>query len=87
MTRFLFVVLIGILVLISPTAICTQESDAEEPPPDRWSIIHAGTLLDIPGEAPKEQHSVIIKNDRIDRVVHGYQTAMSSTSPAPTSSI
>jgi imidazolonepropionase-like amidohydrolase len=74
MDRFLFI-LIGTLVLISPPPICAQEADAEEPPPDHWSIIHAGTLLGIPGEAPNERQSIVIKNDRVDRVVAGYSTA------------
>lgn len=42
---------------------------------DRWTIVHAGTLLDVPGQPPREQQSLVIKNDRIDRLVAGYATA------------
>lgn len=42
---------------------------------DRWTIVHAGTLLDVPGQPPRERQSLVIKNDRIDRLVAGYATA------------
>ena len=38
-------------------------------------IVHAGTLLAVPGEAPLSQQSVVIRGDRIVRVAQGYLTA------------
>jgi len=45
--------------------------------PDRWTIVHAGALLPVPGEPLLEQQSVVIKNDRVDRVEAGYVSAQS----------
>ena len=39
------------------------------------TIIHAGTLLAVPGEAPARNQSVIIENDRIVRVDDGFTPA------------
>lgn len=41
-------------------------------PPDRYLLIHAGTLLAVPGKPPKGPMTVVVRNDRIDRVVPGY---------------
>lgn len=35
-------------------------------------LIHAGTLLAIPGEAPESQKSIIVRNSRIASIVDGY---------------
>lgn len=39
---------------------------------DDWKVIHAGTLLAVAGEGVKTEQSIVIKNDRIDRVEDGY---------------
>lgn len=49
-------------------------SDETEILPDAWTIIHAGTLIAEPGETPKKRQTVVIRNDRIDRVVSGYKS-------------
>ena len=43
---------------------------------DKWTVIHAGTLLAVPGDGTKAEHSVIIKNDRIERIESGYSTSI-----------
>ncbi len=35
-------------------------------------LIHAGTLLAIPGEAPESQKSIVVRNNRIVSIVDGY---------------
>ena len=42
---------------------------------DRITIVHGGTLLQVPGQPPQERRSIVILNDRIDRVMSGYVTA------------
>ncbi|GAB5499762.1 MAG: amidohydrolase family protein [Pseudohongiellaceae bacterium] len=37
-------------------------------------IVHAGTLLAVPGEAPENQKSIVIRSDRIDQILDGYVT-------------
>lgn len=39
---------------------------------DDITVIHAGWLLAVPGEAPVEDHSIIIAGDRIDRIEAGF---------------
>lgn len=39
---------------------------------DQTTIIHAGTLLAVPGDAPKGQQSIIIEGNRITRVEDGF---------------
>ena len=40
----------------------------------RWHVIHAGTLLSSPGEPPLRNQTLIINDDRIDRIVSGFVT-------------
>ena len=42
---------------------------------DRYVLIHAGTLLALPGEKPAQQMTVVIKNDRIEAVEAGFLAA------------
>lgn len=39
---------------------------------DNVTIIHAGWLLAVPGEAPTENQSIVIIDERIDRIEDGY---------------
>jgi len=54
--------------------VATASSDETEVEPDRWTIIHAGTLIAEPGTSPKTRRTIVVKNDRIDRVLSGYKT-------------
>jgi imidazolonepropionase-like amidohydrolase len=56
---------------IGPAFAQTAEAP-KAPPPDQWTIIQAGTLIASPGEAPRKQQSVIVKNNRIERIASGY---------------
>lgn len=54
-----------VFIIISQTAILAQKT----------TIIHAGTLLDVPGTSPKTKQSIVIKNNIITNVIGGYVTA------------
>jgi imidazolonepropionase-like amidohydrolase len=41
---------------------------------DDIKIVHAGTLLAVPGEAPVNRQSIVIRSGRIDQIVDGYVT-------------
>jgi imidazolonepropionase-like amidohydrolase len=41
-------------------------------PAERWTLIHAGQLLDRPGRAPRSQATIVIRNDRIESILDGY---------------
>lgn len=44
---------------------------------EHTTIVHAGTLLAIPGDAPNNKQSIIIEGNRITRVVNGFVPAAS----------
>lgn len=43
--------------------------------PDRYVLVHAGTLLAVPGKPPEREMTVLVKNDRIAGVSKGYLDA------------
>ena len=45
--------------------------------PDRWQLVQAGTLLAVPGSSAVERQTLVIKNDRLDRIVSGFPSAES----------
>jgi imidazolonepropionase-like amidohydrolase len=40
-----------------------------------WTVVHAGRLLDVPGEAPRGRSSVIIRDGRVERIEAGFVDA------------
>ena len=68
--------LAGLAALI-PAMVMAQEGpgDGEKVKPDAWTIIHAGTLIARPGETPKQEQSIVVRNNRIDGVYEGYVSA------------
>lgn len=45
------------------------EHDASK---DTWVVVHAGTLLAVPGEQPVREKTIVIKNGVIESVLDGY---------------
>lgn len=41
-------------------------------PPDRYTLIRCGALLDRPGQPARANATIVVKNDRIDRVFDGW---------------
>jgi hypothetical protein len=52
-----------------------QVEEVTEENRDHWQILHAGTLLAVPGEQPMGNATLVIKNDRIDQLLEGFQSA------------
>ncbi|MBL8644165.1 MAG: amidohydrolase family protein, partial [Rhodospirillaceae bacterium] len=77
---------IAALVGLTSTA-WAQGRPGQDAPPDRYTIIHAGTLLAVPGEPAQKEMTVVVKNDRVDRTVTGYATAASLSLPETTTVI
>ena len=50
-------------------------------PTDRYLLIHAGTLLAVPGTNPQRQMTVVVKNDRIAAIEKGYLTEAAGAVP------
>lgn len=51
------------------------------PAPDNYLLIHAGTLLAVPGKSPVQQVTVVVKNDRIAAIEKGYLAAPADATP------
>lgn len=62
--------LIKYVFLVVGVSFGTAGADAA----DHWKVVHAGTLLAVPGNGAKSEQSIIIKNDKIERIEAGYQT-------------
>ena len=55
------------LAMVMPSLSNAQNDDA-----DTWVIVHAGTLLSVPGEKPEKEKTIVIKNGVIASVLDGY---------------
>ncbi|MDX2142445.1 MAG: amidohydrolase family protein [Rhodospirillaceae bacterium] len=60
-----------ISALTFSTALAQGRPGGSSAPPDRYTMIYAGTLLAVPGQPAQKQMSIVIKNDRIDRIAQG----------------
>lgn len=71
--------------LAACAAICTPASAHEESPAapaaaapvaaparDKVKLIQAGWLLGVPGQQPQRERTVVVRNDRIERIDSGY---------------
>ena len=67
MMRFL-----TILVLTLLTYQSSASTASESEPADHWTVIHAGTLLAVPGEKPLREQSIIVHNGQIDSIANGF---------------
>lgn len=66
---------LGALLACASIATSAQEPVAEpagqaQPP----IVIHAGTLIAVPGETPKRAQSIVVRGERIEEIVPGYVT-------------
>ncbi len=50
-------------------------ANAQDDIADTWVVVHAGTLLSVPGEQPESEKTIVIKNDVIESVLDGYVPA------------
>ena len=48
---------------------------------DSFVVIHAGTLLNVPGESPQKNKSILIRNGIIDRIEDGFLSAQQMSIP------
>ena len=82
MTKALIRLLAGAAALaaVAPAAALAQ---APAKPADRWTIIHAGTLMADAGKPSKSNQSVIVRNDRIEAIRDGFVGPEAATGAAP----
>jgi len=75
---------IGLLAALCAGAALAQPAPggAGRPPPaDRYALVHAGTLLAVPGQPPRQQMTVVVKNDKVAAVVAGFIAAPPDAAP------
>lgn len=63
-----FAILMAVIAVRSSFAAETETSGES----DRWTVIHAGQLLAVAGEKPQSERSIIVRNDRITAIEHGF---------------
>ena len=49
-----------------------SSANAQADVADTWVVVHAGTLLAVPGQPPESEKTIVIKNDVIESVLDGY---------------
>jgi imidazolonepropionase-like amidohydrolase len=76
----------SLLVLCSAAAFAQPVPGGAGRPaePDRYALIHAGTLLAVPGRPAQQQMTVIVKNDRIVAVAPGLLATPPDAAPGST---
>ena len=62
------------LVLAMAVAM-PSSANAQKDVTDTWVVVHAGTLLAVPGEPPESEKTIVIRNDVIESVLDGYVPA------------
>ena len=65
-------VLAACLVFITLIAPVSAQEAAAPDPSDRVTVVYAGTLLDVPGRAPKSRQTVVVRNGRVESVSDGF---------------
>ncbi len=68
---------LGLALVAMPSSSNAQGPDGT----DTWVVIHAGTLLSVPGEQPQTEKTIVIRNDAIESVLDGYVSAAEAVSP------
>lgn len=65
----------GLLTFLIAAAPALADDPAEAPDvedKDHWLVVHAGTLLTIPGDAPRNEQTLVVHNDRVHSILNGY---------------
>ena len=75
-------------VLLCMSLQANEETDTEIDVVDtQWLVIHAGSLLAVPGEPPLSEKTVVIRDGRINRILDGYVLAAEAIEEEPAASV
>jgi imidazolonepropionase-like amidohydrolase len=69
----LLATILSVAALAAPAAPTT---------PDRYVLVHAGTLLAVPGRPAEREMTIVVKNDRVAGVVRGFLDATAAGLPS-----
>ena len=59
---------LGVSLALALPSVSSAQDDGN----DTWVIVHAGTLLAVPGEPPESEKTIVIRNDIVESVLDGY---------------
>lgn len=79
--RSLAIGVLSILLFGLLSSLALPQLTQAQPAPDHYVLIHAGTLLAVPGTKPQSQMTVVVKNDRIASVEKGYLAEAPGAAP------
>ena len=65
----------GLVAAVVAAGLIAGAAMARQAPPEPVTIVHAGTLLDRPGQAPRKTASLIIRGGKIEAVRDGFVPA------------
>src|SRR5690606_3907224 len=68
--RLAVAALAATMTLAGSAAIGQQ--NVQQPAAVSWKIIHAGRALLVPGQAPRQNVSIVVRGDTIERVADGF---------------
>lgn len=74
----------ALLTLVTDGRAQTPRGAAKEQVPDRYTVVHAGSLLAVPGEPPLERQTIVTRNAHIVAIEAGYVTPDQAGVPADT---
>lgn len=66
------IILSSAILLCMPLQAEEEKEEKEEIVKTQWLVVHAGSLLAVPGESPLSRKTVVIKDGLIDRILDGY---------------
>lgn len=62
-------------------ALSFAQMPTAKPPSDRYVLVQAGTLLAVPGKAPQEQVTLVVRNERVAAIEPGFITTVTGAAP------
>ncbi len=71
-----------LILTLAPSSEAQVRGGRPAPQPDRYVLIHAGTLLAVPGKKAQKEKTIVVINDRIGRIEQGFVSADAVNAPA-----
>lgn len=68
---------VGLSLALALPSLSSAQDDGD----DTWVIVHAGTLLAVPGEPAENEKTIVIRNDVIESVLDGYVSPAEAGAP------
>ncbi len=63
---------VGVLAVWGSLVMGLVTAGAQEPPAPRWTVVHCGSLLAVPGQPVQQTMTVVVRDGVIDNVLPGF---------------